>query len=353
MTEPSGAIRVGIGGWVFPPWRRNFYPEGLAQKSELDYASRRLSAIEINATYHRLQKPSSFAKWRDATPPGFVFSVKGSQYVTNRRVLGEAGEAIGRFMASGLAELGPKLGPIVWQFATTKVFDPVDFEAFLKLLPGTLHGQPVRHAVEVRHPSFTTPEFLALVRRHRVATVFADSDKYPSFVDSSGDFFYTRLMMTESRHKTGYAPERIRFWAEAARRWARGEDGDGLPRIEASPAKPKARDVSQGRMSSPSSSAVPRSARRERRRRCSPSWASRRRRCPDRQGKGLAAAEAAREARVSSGGLDASVATDRKAATARITKTTNRILAMPAAPAAMPPKPNSAAIRAITKKTTA
>ena len=245
-TKPppsSPQIRVGIGGWVFPPWRSSFYPEGLAQKNELEYASRQLSAIEINATYHRLQKPASFAKWRDATPPGFVFSVKGSQYVTNRRVLGEAGEAIGRFMASGLAELGPKLGPIVWQFATTKVFDPDDFESFLKLLPGELEGLKLRHAVEVRHPSFMTPEFLALVRRHGVATVFADSDKYPSFADASGDFVYARLMMTESRHKTGYAPERIRFWAEAARHWAKGEAADGLPRIEASPAKAKPREV--------------------------------------------------------------------------------------------------------------
>ncbi len=142
MSAPSGAIRVGIGGWVFPPWRNNFYPEGLAQKSELEYASRQLSAIEINATYHRLQKPSSFAKWRDATPPGFVFSVKGSQYVTNRRVLGEAGEAIARFMASGLAELGPKLGPIVWQFATTKVVR----SAGLRRLPEAAAEQARRRA---------------------------------------------------------------------------------------------------------------------------------------------------------------------------------------------------------------
>ena len=243
MTVPSGAIRVGVGGWVFPPWRDNFYPPGLAQKSELEYASRHLSAIEINATYHRLQKPASFAKWRDATPPGFVFSVKGSQYVTNRRVLGEAGEAIGRFMASGLAELGPKLGPIVWQFATTKVFDADDFDAFLELLPPNVDGVPVRHAVEVRHPSFMTPEFLALVRRCGVATVFADSDKYPSFADTSGDFVYARLMMTESRHRTGYAPERIRAWADATRRWARGESAEGLPRLEPAAAKTEPRDV--------------------------------------------------------------------------------------------------------------
>ena len=243
MTPLSGAIRVGIGGWVFPPWRNNFYPEGLAQKNELEYASRQLSAIEINATYHRLQKPASFAKWRDATPASFVFSIKGSQYVTNRRVLGEAGEAIGKFMASGLAELGPKLGPIVWQFATTKIFDPDDFGAFLKLLPTQLKGQAVRHAVEVRHPSFMAPEFLALVRRHGVATVFADSDKYPSFADASGDLVYARLMMTESKQKTGYPPERISFWADTARRWAAGEAVDGLPRIEAKAAKGPARDV--------------------------------------------------------------------------------------------------------------
>jgi uncharacterized protein YecE (DUF72 family) len=242
-TKAPGVIRVGIGGWVFPPWRKNFYPEGLAQRNELEYASRQLSAIEINATYHRLQKPASFAKWRDATPPGFVFTVKGSQYVTNRRVLGEAGEAIGRFMASGLAELGPKLGPIVWQFATTKVFDPDDFESFLKLLPGELEGLKLRHAVEVRHPSFMTPEFLALVRRYGVATVFADSDKYPSFADASGDFVYARLMMTEAKHKTGYAPQRIRFWSDAARHWARGATVAELPRIEPAATQGKARDV--------------------------------------------------------------------------------------------------------------
>ena len=245
MTSPSGVIRVGVGGWVFPPWRSNFYPPGLAQKSELEYASRQLTAIEINATYHRLQKPASFAKWREATPPGFVFSVKGSQYVTNRRVLGEAGEAIERFMASGLAELDAKLGPIVWQFATTKIFDPDDFDAFLQLLPAKLGVLDVRHAVEVRHPSFMTPEFLALVRRRGVATVFADSGKYPSFADTSGEFVYARLMNTEPQHATGYPPERISFWADCARTWAGGSDPDGLPRVEGASAKTegKAREV--------------------------------------------------------------------------------------------------------------
>jgi len=245
MTRPSGVIRVGVGGWVFPPWRSNFYPPDLAQKDELGYASRQLTAIEINATYYRLQKPASFAKWRDATPPGFVFSVKGSQYVTNRRVLGEAGEAIERFMASGLIELDVRLGPIVWQFATTKIFDPDDFEAFLRLLPPKLGTLQVRHAVEVRHPSFMSPEFLALVRRYKVGTVFADSDKYPSFADASGDFVYARLMNTEPQHKTGYPPQRISFWADCARTWASGAEPDGLPRVEDAGAKDpgKPRDV--------------------------------------------------------------------------------------------------------------
>ncbi len=244
MTAASGVIRVGVGGWVFPPWRSNFFPPGLAQKSELEYASRQLTAIEINATYHRLQKPASFAKWRDATPPGFVFSVKGSQYVTNRRVLGEAGEAIERFVASGLVELDAKLGPIVWQFATTKVFDAADFEAFLSLLPARLGTLTLRHAVEVRHPSFMTPEFLALVRRRDVATVFADSNKYPSFADTSGGFVYARLMNTEPQHATGYPPERIEDWADCARVWAGGGEPAGLPRVEAASASVEApRDV--------------------------------------------------------------------------------------------------------------
>jgi uncharacterized protein YecE (DUF72 family) len=243
MSLPFGAIRVGIGGWVFPPWRSNFYPEGLAQKNELEYASRQLSAIEINATYHRLQKPASFAKWRDATPPGFVFSIKGSQYVTSRRVLGEAGESIGKFMASGLAELGPKLGPIVWQFATTKAFDAEDFAAFLKLLPASVGSTPLRHVMEVRHPSFMAAEYIALARRHGVATVFADSDEYPSFADVTGDLVYARLMRCESSCETGYPAATIAAWAERARAWRAGAEAAELPRVGAAAAPAAARDV--------------------------------------------------------------------------------------------------------------
>ncbi len=242
MAAP--AIHVGTGGWTYEPWRDNFYPKGLAHSRELEFASRRLTAIEINATYYRLQKPESFAKWRDAAPEGFVFSVKASQYSTNRRVLGEAGESIERFLASGLGELGAKLGPIVWQFATTKVFDPADFGAFLNLLPPALGALKLRHAVEVRHPSFMTPEFLALARKHRVAVVFADSDGYPSFADATADFVYARLMKTESQQPTGYAPARIDFWADCAQEWTGGREPSALPRVEpAALASAKPRDV--------------------------------------------------------------------------------------------------------------
>lgn len=240
MAAP--AIRVGTGGWTYEPWRDNFYPKGLAHHRELEYASRKLTAIEINATYYRLQKPESFAKWRDATPDGFVFCLKASQYATNRKVLGDAGESIERFFAQGMGELGEKLGPIVWQFATTKVFDPADFAAFLRLLPARLGSLALRHAVEVRHPSFMTPEFVALARQHQVAIVFADSDTYPSFAESTADFAYSRLMKTESAEPAGYAAERIAFWAECARHWQAGREPPGLPRIDgaaSSDAKPR------------------------------------------------------------------------------------------------------------------
>ena len=233
VLTATPAIRVGTGGWTYEPWRENFYPKGLAHNRELEYASRRLTAIEINATYYRLQKPESFARWRDATPDGFVFSVKASQYSTNRKVLGEAGESIERFLASGLGELGDKLGPIVWQFATTKGFDRDDFGAFLGLLPTQLGALKLRHAVEVRHPSFATPEFIALTRRHKVGIVFADSDVYPSFADASADFIYARLMKTEPHYATGYAPARIAFWADCAKEWAAGREPMDLPRVEA------------------------------------------------------------------------------------------------------------------------
>jgi uncharacterized protein YecE (DUF72 family) len=227
----AGSIRVGVGGWTFEPWRDNFYPKGLAHSKELEFASTHLTAIEVNGTYYSTFKPATFAKWRDATPEGFVFSLKANRFATNRKVLAEAGDSIQRFIGSGIGELGPKLGPLVWQFAPTKLFDPDDFEAFLQLLPQQVDGLPLRHALDVRHYSFIDPAYLALARKYRCATVFTDSDDYPSFVDLTGDFVYARLMRTESKVKTGYAAKALDRWADAARTWAAGGESTDVPRL--------------------------------------------------------------------------------------------------------------------------
>jgi uncharacterized protein YecE (DUF72 family) len=245
MPEPvAPPIRVGVGGWNFEPWRANFYPEGWPAARELEYASRHLTAIEINSTYYGSQKPATFAKWRDETPEGFVFSVKATRFATNRRVLAEAGESVERFVGSGIAELGAKLGPIVWQFASTKKFDAADFEAFLKLLPRETRGIALRHALDVRHETFMTADYLALARRYGCATVFTDSDDYPSFADLTGDFVYARLMRSDAQHKDGFAPDVLARFAACAKAWQQGGEPDGVPRVEP-PAPPsgKPRDV--------------------------------------------------------------------------------------------------------------
>jgi uncharacterized protein YecE (DUF72 family) len=240
----SARIRVGVGGWTFEPWRANFFPKGLAHARELEFASRRLTAIEINGTYYSTQAPATFAKWRDATPDDFVFSVKASRFATNRRVLADAGESVQRFVGGGVAELGAKLGPIVWQFAPTKQFDPADFEAFLKLLPAHAAGVPLRHALDVRHPSFRCTEYLALARRHRMATVFTDADRHPPIPDLTGDFVYARLMRTESSEPEGCPASVFPALAACALAWRDGREPVGLPRVESAPAAASAqRDV--------------------------------------------------------------------------------------------------------------
>ena len=208
-------IRVGIGGWVFEPWRGEFYPKGLPQARELEHASRTLTSIEINGTFYRTQKPDSFRKWADETPDDFVFSLKGPQFATNRRVLAEAGSSIERFFASGVLELKSKLGPVLWQMAPTKKFEPEDFGAFLALLPPSVEGRAVRHVVEVRHQSFVTPDFIELLRKHSVAVVLVDSPKHPLFADVTSDFIYGRLQRTEEKQKTGYPARRTRCLGEA------------------------------------------------------------------------------------------------------------------------------------------
>jgi uncharacterized protein YecE (DUF72 family) len=239
----TGSVRVGVGGWTFEPWRDNFYPKGLAHSKELAYASTHLTAIEVNGTYYSTFKPPTFAKWRDETPEGFVFSLKANRFATNRKVLGEAGESIQRFIGSGLSELGAKLGPLVWQFAPTKLFDPDDFEAFLRLLPEKVDGLPLRHALDVRHNSFIDPAYLALARKYRCATVFTDSDDYPSFADLTGDFVYARLMRTEAKVKTGYEPKALDRWADAAKTWAAGAEPADVPRLAPAGKPAGSRDV--------------------------------------------------------------------------------------------------------------
>lgn len=220
----TGKIRVGIGGWTYEPWRGVFYPAGLPQKRELEFASRRLTSIEINGTYYSTFKPASWAKWREETPDGFVFSVKASRYCTNRKVLSSAGESIQRFVDQGLTELGERLGSINWQFMATKKFDPEDFEGFLKLLPREIGGRPARRALEVRHESFKCEQFYDLARRYGAAIVFADDDEFPAIDEATADFTYARLMRTQEAIETGYAPQELDRWAERAATWARRGD---------------------------------------------------------------------------------------------------------------------------------
>ena len=234
-------IRVGVGGWTFEPWRDNFYPAGLAHDRELEYASRKLTMIEVNGTYYSSQKPATFVKWREQAPEGFVFSLKASRFATNRRVLAEAGESVQRFCGGGIAELGPKLGPIVWQFATTKRFEAADFEAFLQTLPAASGGLPLRHVLDVRHESFRCSEYLALARRYRAATVFTESDDYPSFADLTADFVYARVMRASAAWPDGISPEAVAQVASCAKVWREGGEPAALPRVEppSPPAPPR------------------------------------------------------------------------------------------------------------------
>jgi uncharacterized protein YecE (DUF72 family) len=220
----AGKIRVGIGGWTYEPWRGTFYPQELSPERELEYASRHLTSIEINGTYYSTFKPAVWAKWREATPAGFVFSIKGSRYCTNRKELSGASEAVTRFVSQGLSELRDRLGPINWQFMGTKKFDPEDFEGFLKLLPREIEGLPLRHAVEVRHKSFKTDQFYDLARRYGTAIVFADDEEFPAIEESTADFTYARLMRATESIETGYATEDLDQWYQRAQAWAKRGD---------------------------------------------------------------------------------------------------------------------------------
>ncbi len=225
----AGTIRAGIGGWTYQPWEGTFYPDELPKKRQLEYASRQLPTIEVNGTYYGTQKPAVFAKWANEVPDGFVFSLKGNRFVTNRKVLSEAEESLARFLGSGISELGDRLGPLVWQFAPTKKLDPEDFEGFLKLLPEKQDGVRLRHVLEVRHASFVVPEFAALARKYGAAICYAHHFTYPEMADVTADFVYARLQRGEDSIPTAYAPADLDAWADRTRTWAAGGMPGDLP----------------------------------------------------------------------------------------------------------------------------
>jgi uncharacterized protein YecE (DUF72 family) len=240
----TGTIRVGIGGWTFAPWRGTFYPKGLPHSQELEYASGHLTSIEINGTYHGTQKAESFIRWREETPEGFVFALKGPRFTTNRRLLAEAGASIERFFASGVINLKEKLGPVNWQFLPTKRCDLADFEAFLKLLPQSIEGRTIRHAVEVRHEEFRTAEFVDLLRAYKTGVVLTDKDAFPHIPDVTAPFVYVRLQCASEAEKSGYPAEALDLWAARASTWSKGKVPAGLEPVSGPEKKPpKARDV--------------------------------------------------------------------------------------------------------------
>ena len=232
MTGKTGQIRAGIGGWTFEPWRGVFYPAKLPHAQELSFASQKLTSIEVNGTFYRTQSPKTFQKWASEVPGGFVFAVKGVRYVTQRRVLAEAGESLQIFLNSGVTELGERLGPLLWQFAPTKKFDPDDFEKFLALLPEKHRSVSLRHVVEVRHDSFLAPEFIALARKYGVAICYSEHETFPEIADVTADFVYARLQKGKDSVKTGYPPKEIDAWAKRAEAWAKGGAPKDLPLVD-------------------------------------------------------------------------------------------------------------------------
>ena len=219
----TGRIRVGIGGWTFPPWRGTFYPDNLPQRQELEYASRQFGAIEINATFYGRQSPKSWEAWAKAAPDGFEFAVKGSRYCVTRPKLADAGEGLGVYFAQGMAALREKLGPVLWMLAARRKFDREDIAAFFKLLPPKLDGIPLRHVIEPRHESFRDEGFFALCRDHDVAVVFGDDDEFPCIDADTASFAYARLQRMREEVRTGYDATALEAFAARARHWSKAK----------------------------------------------------------------------------------------------------------------------------------
>ena len=248
-------IRIGVSGWTYGPWRGEFYPKGLVQKRELEYASRQMNSIEINGTFYSLQRPASYRKWADATPDDFLFAVKGSKYITHMKKLGDIRTPLANFFASGLLLLGKKLGPILWQFPPWFKFQPELLEAFLDILPRTsreasrlaaehslkkedwiwtssIANTRMRYAFEPRHPSFFTPECIKLLRKYNAALVFADTaGKWPYAEDVTADMIYIRLHGAEELYASGYTDEQLVRWARRIRAWRSGSEPRDARRV--------------------------------------------------------------------------------------------------------------------------
>jgi len=224
-------IRVGIGGWTYAPWRHTFYPQGLVSRRELEYASRRLSTIEINGTFYGARRAAEYAQWREQTPDGFVFSVKAPQHITQRGALAKCGKAAWAFLNGGLAELGDRLGPVLWHMPPSRVFDADDLAAFLDLLPRTLDGQPLRHVIEPGHPSFVDARYIEVARAFGAGTVFTDAPDMPALGDVTGRVVYVRLMRSRVDVPEGYAAADLDGWLDRLQCWAHGAEPDDVPRL--------------------------------------------------------------------------------------------------------------------------
>jgi uncharacterized protein YecE (DUF72 family) len=219
-----GEIRVGIGGWNFAPWRGVFYPPDLKQADELKFASRAVTAIEINATFYRTQSAASFRRWGETAPDDFVFALKGPRAASFTGDLEMAGRSVERFLGSGILELGGKLGPLLWQLAPTRRFDADWIKGFLDKLPASRDGVALRHVIEARHASFGDPQFLAMLRERGVAPALVESEKHVLLEDEDAAFVYARLERSDEAVTTGYTSEALDAWAEKGRRWAERRD---------------------------------------------------------------------------------------------------------------------------------
>lgn len=259
-----GKVRVGISGWRYAPWRGKFYPEGLRQIDELAYAAGKFSSIEINGTFYSLQRPEFFTAWREVSPDDFVFAVKGARFITHMKKLKDVETPLANFFASGVLALKDRLGPVLWQLPPNFVFHPEKLAVFFDLLPRTTHeaarlarhhdarlkgrawlksdaDRPLRHALEIRHDSFRDPAFIALLRRHRIALVVADTVEWPLLMDATADFVYVRLHGSQQLYASGYGPKALATWAARVRAWSSGAEAQG--EHAGPPASKQARDV--------------------------------------------------------------------------------------------------------------